>query len=198
MKTLSLSLFVALCSLITVACRQDMQNQPRYKPLGQNRFWPDGRDSRPIPAGTVARDELHADDAIHTGEANGEFLETIPLPVNMALLRRGRDRYDIFCSPCHGRLGDGNGMVARRGLRAPANLMDERSRQLPPGYVFQVITNGYGGMGDYDDQIQNVNDRWAIVAYIKALQLSRGAPLTDVPVDQRRQLNASSSAGGHE
>jgi mono/diheme cytochrome c family protein len=175
-----------------------MQNQPRYKPLGQNRFWPDGRDSRPIPAGTVARDELQANDATHTGEANGDFLETIPLPVNMALLQRGRDRYDIFCSPCHGRLGDGDGMVARRGLRAPANLMDERSRQLPPGYVFQVITNGYGGMGDYGDQIQDVHDRWAIVAYIKALQLSRGAPLSDVPTDVQTQLNGLSRAGGHE
>ena len=181
-----------------LGCRQDMQNQPKYKPLGQNRFWPDGRDSRPIPAGTVARDELHATDAIHTGEANGDFLDTIPVPVNMRLLERGRDRYDIFCSPCHGRLGDGDGMIARRGLRAPANLMDQRSRELPPGYVFQVITNGYGGMGDYGDQIQDVHDRWAIVAYIKALQLSRGAPLSDVPADARSQLDRSSTFGGHE
>lgn len=198
MKTLSLTLLITATTVMTVGCRHDMQDQPKYKPLGQNRFWADGRDSRPIPAGTIARDELNATDPVHTGSSNGTFLETIPLPVNMALLERGRDRFDIFCSPCHGRLGDGNGMVARRGLRAPANLMDKRSRELPPGYVYQVITNGYGAMGDYGDQIQDVHDRWAIVAYIKALQLSRGAPFSDLPEDARAQLTASSSGGGRE
>ncbi|MBV8073554.1 MAG: cytochrome c [Acidobacteriaceae bacterium] len=198
MKTHSICVLVVVACAITIGCRHDMQDQPKYKPLGQNRFWADGRDSRPIPAGTIAVDELNADDPTHTGQANGAFLDTIPLPVNMSLLERGRDRFDIFCSPCHGWLGDGNGMVARRGLRAPANLMDQRSRELPPGYVYQVISNGYGAMGDYADQIQDVRDRWAIVAYIKALQLSRGAPLSDVPDDQRAELTGSSTMGGRQ
>jgi mono/diheme cytochrome c family protein len=170
-----------------MGCRQDMQDQPKYKPLGQNTFFPDGRDARPIPAGTIARGDLNANDAYHTGASNGVFLDTIPVAINLNLLNRGHDRYDIFCSPCHGRLGDGNGMVAQRGLRAPANFHTARLRSVPPGYTFQVITNGYGGMGDYGDQIP-VDDRWAIVAYVRALQLSHDASLNDVPANARAQL----------
>ena len=172
------------------ACRQDMQDQPKYKPLGESRFFADGRQARPTPAGTIARDELNDTDAFHTGISNGTFLDTIPAQIDTTLLERGRDRYNIFCSPCHSRLGDGNGMVAQRGLRAPANFQDERLRSVPPGYIFQVITNGYGAMGDYADQIP-ANDRWAIVAYIRALQLSRNATLSDVPADGRAQLGAT-------
>jgi mono/diheme cytochrome c family protein len=166
-----------------------MQDQPKYKPLGENRFFPDGRDARPTPANTIALDELNNDDPYHTGVSNGAFLDTIPATVNVQLLNRGRDRYDIFCSPCHSRLGDGNGMVAQRGVRAPANFHTDRLRAVPPGYIFQVITNGYGGMGDYGDQVP-VEDRWAIVAYIRALQLSRDASLNDVPADARDRLGA--------
>jgi mono/diheme cytochrome c family protein len=169
------------------ACRQDMQDQPKYKPLGANRFFADGRDSRPIPAGTIARDELNAADPQQTGESNGAFLASIPGPIDSNLLRRGRDRYEIYCSPCHGRTGDGNGMVAQRGVRAPANFHTDRLRSAPPGYIYQVITNGYGAMGDYADQVP-VNDRWAIVAYLRALQLSRNANLNDVPTNERAQL----------
>jgi mono/diheme cytochrome c family protein len=176
---------LALCA----GCRQDMQDQPKYKPLGENRFFPDGRDSRPIPANTIAMDELNDDDPAHTGIENGAFIDTIPAGIDVKLLSRGRDRYDIFCSPCHGRLGDGNGMVAQRGLRAPANFHTDRLRSVPPGYLFQVITNGYGGMGDYGEQIP-VDDRWAIVAYIRALQYSRNASVSDVPADARAQLGA--------
>jgi mono/diheme cytochrome c family protein len=169
------------------ACRQDMQDQPKYKPLGENRFFPDGRNSRPVPANTIAIDELNVDDPNHTGVQNGAFIDTIPATINVQLLNRGRDRYDIFCSPCHGRLGDGNGMVAQRGVRAPANFHTDRLRSVPPGYMFQVITNGYGGMGDYGDQVP-VDDRWAIVAYIRALQYSHNATINDVPADARAQL----------
>lgn len=182
-------ILIAAAFALGTACRQDMQDQPKYKPLGQNRFFPDGRDSRPIPAGTIALDELNDTDAYHTGAANGAFLDTIPAHVDAQLMERGRDRYDIFCSPCHGRLGDGNGMVAQRGVRAPANFHTDRLRAVPPGYIFQVITNGYGGMGDYGDQVP-VDDRWAIVAYIRALQLSRDATLADVPAGDRSQLGA--------
>jgi mono/diheme cytochrome c family protein len=164
-----------------------MQDQPKYKPLGENRFFADGRDARPIPAGTIARDELSESDAFHTGAQNGAFLDIIPVPVNEELLQRGRDRFDIFCSPCHGRVGDGNGMIAQRGFRAPANLHTDRLRSVPPGYIYQVIADGYGAMGDYGDQVP-VGDRWAIVAYVRALQLSRNASITYAPADVRSQL----------
>jgi mono/diheme cytochrome c family protein len=180
---------VALLSLGT-ACRQDMQDQPKYKPLGENRFFPDGRNSRPIPAGTIALDELNDNDAYHTGVSNGAFVDSIPAQVDAKLLERGRDRFDIFCSPCHGRLGDGNGMVAQRGVRAPADFHTDRLRSVPPGYIFQVITNGYGAMGDYGDQVP-VDDRWAIIAYLRALQMSRDASVADVPADARSQLGST-------
>lgn len=194
MKTIRLVAVLAAV-VMSSACRQDMQDQPKYKPLGENRFFADGRDSRPIPPGTIARDEGDAADSLHTGNQNGagdqsgQFLDAIPMPVDMKLLQRGRDRFDIYCSPCHGRVGDGNGMVAQRGLRAPANLHTDRLREAPPGYLYQVITNGYGGMGDYGDQVLP-HDRWAIVAYIRALQLSRNQQASAIPAEARAQLAA--------
>lgn len=187
MKTNSSFVIILALLLCASGCRQDMQDQPKYKPLAESRFFADGRSARPIPAGTIARDELEDNDSFHTGAANGIFLASIPLPVNVQLLDRGQDRYDIYCSPCHGRLGDGNGMVAQRGVRAPANFHTDRLRSVPPGYIYQVITNGYGGMGDYADQVP-VSDRWAIVAYIRALQLSRNATVNEIPASARTQL----------
>lgn len=173
-----------------MGCRQDMQDQPKYKPLAESRFFADGRSARPIPAGTIARDELDDNDPFHTGAANGTFLPSIPVPVDSQLLHRGQGRYEIYCSPCHGRLGDGNGMVAQRGFRAPANFHTDRLRSVPPGYIYQVITNGYGAMGDYADQVP-VLDRWLIVAYIRALQLSRYATVDQVPANARTQLQGN-------
>src|SRR5690348_15718484 len=181
--------------LCAVGCRRDMQDQPKYKPLGASRFFADGRAARPIPPGTIARDELTNDDPVHTGAKNGEFLETIPLPLTQALLERGRDRFDIFCSPCHGRTGDGYGMVRQRGFWIPANLHTERLRAVPPGYIYQVIKNGYGAMPDHGDQIP-VDDRWAIVAYLRALQLSRNASLSEVPPEARADLDKEGARGG--
>lgn len=179
----------AAAAAATASCRQDMHDQPKYKPLAESSFFTDGRSARPIPANTVARDELNANDTFHTGEANGDFAQSIPIPIDMDTLKRGQERYTIFCTPCHSRLGDGNGMVARRGFRIPQNLLSDRIKQAPPGYIFQVISNGYGAMPDHRDQIPP-RDRWAIVAYLRALQLSRGAPLSDVPADARTQLEA--------
>jgi mono/diheme cytochrome c family protein len=174
--------------MFLVACRQDMQDQPRYKPLAGSRIFPDGRSARPIPANTVARDELDADDVVHTGKTpGGDWTDTFPVPVTLALLDRGQQRFDIFCSPCHARIGDGNGMVERRGFLRAADLHSDRVREEPPGYLFQVITNGFGAMPDYEDQIP-VPDRWAIVAYIRALQLSRNASLSDAAPDVRSQI----------
>ena len=169
-----------------------MQDQPKYKPLGASGFFADGRDSRPIPANTIARDELDDVNPSHTGAQNGTFLDMIPEPVSAALLQRGRYRFDIYCSPCHGRIGDGNGMVHQRGFWIPSNLHTDRLRGVPPGYLFQVISNGYGAMPDYRDQV-NPHDRWAIVAYLRALQLSQHASLTDVPPDVRQQLTSGAS-----
>lgn len=120
---------------------------------------------------------------------NGVFLDRIPVPVTREFLQRGQERFNIYCSPCHGLLGDGNGMIARRGFKIPPSFHTERMRQAPPGYVFQVITNGYGAMPDYADQIR-LQDRWPIVAYIRALQLSRNATLAEVPEESRSQLKA--------
>jgi mono/diheme cytochrome c family protein len=174
---------------ILAACRQDMQDQPKYKPLAASSFFIDGRSARPIPAGTVARDALNDADVAHTGEDNGGYATTIPLPITQALLERGRERFDIYCSPCHGYLGDGDGMVARRGFKIPPSLHHERVRQAPPGYIFQVITNGYGAMGDYGDQVPP-EDRWAIVAYIRALELARNATMADATPEGQAQLEA--------
>ena len=173
--------------LVVAGCRRDMQDQPKYKPLQASRFFVDGRASRPLPGGAIAIDELNEVDSVHTGAVHGQFLAQIPIPVNKALLERGQERYNIFCSPCHGYLGDGNGMIARRGFKWPANLQSDRLRAAPPGYVFQVISNGYGAMMDYSAQI-HVNDRWAIVAYLHALQLSQRATLNDVPQPRRSEL----------
>jgi len=191
----STSILVVFVSFLGAsACRQDMQDQPKYKPLAESKFYANGRSARPIPAGTVARDELNDDDSFHTGEANGVFLDTIPMAVNLQVLQRGRDRYNIYCMPCHGQLGYGDGMVARRGLRAPANFNSDRLRRLPPGYVFRVITNGFGAMPDYRDQIP-VRDRWTIIAYLRALQLSRNATIADVPAADRFKLGNGGAKG---
>ncbi|HTS28135.1 MAG TPA: cytochrome c [Bryobacteraceae bacterium] len=180
---------IPICLILLAACRQDMHDQPKYKPLAASQFFADGRSARPAPAFTIARDQLADTDEMHTGAAGGAFLASIPVPVDAALLSRGRQRFDIYCSPCHGRIGNGDGMIARRGFKAPADLNSVRVRRAPPGYIFQVIRNGYGAMGDYRDQV-SAADAWAIVAYIRALELSRGAILADVPDDQRAHLEA--------
>jgi mono/diheme cytochrome c family protein len=170
------------------ACRQDMQQQPKYVPLDRSWFFPDGRMARPIPAGTVTYDAANPEPAMDTGMLHGSFVTTIPLAVDTALLQRGHGRYDIYCSPCHGYTGDGNGMIARRGFKRPADLNDPRVRNAPPGYLFAVISNGYGAMSDYAYQIKDVRDRWAIVAYIRALELSRSAGVSDVPPEHMGDL----------
>lgn len=182
---------VCAAALITLAlmsaCRRDMQVQPKYTSLSPSSFFVDGRSARPIPAHTIALGHLDDNDSFHTGAVNGAFLDTIPIPITRQLLDRGQQRFNIFCSPCHGLLGDGKGMVARRGLKDPADLHTDRLRHAPPGYLFQVISNGYGAMPDYDGQI-HVADRWAIIAYIRALQLSRDATVADVPPQERKKL----------
>lgn len=189
--------WAALCLPLCLAgCRQDMHDQPRYKPLGRSDFFADGRASRPLVPGTVARGFLRDDTRLHTGKDAAGFLAEFPVPVDLALVERGRERYDIYCSPCHGRTGDGNGMVVQRGLRRPPSFHIERLRQAKPGYFYDVMTNGFGLMPDYAVQIAP-RDRWAIVAYVGALQLSQRATLDDVPPGQRASLDAPAPAAGH-
>jgi mono/diheme cytochrome c family protein len=189
----------ALCVVLLVAtaglglgCRQDMHDQPRLKPLGGSDFFADGRGARPLVEGTVARGQLREDEHLYTGKVGGQNATTLPVPLTRELLQRGRERYDIFCSPCHDRVGTGNGMVVRRGLRRAASLHDERLRGETPGYFFDVITNGFGAMSSYAAQVP-VDDRWAIVAYVRALQLSQRATLEDVPESERATLTAETA-----
>jgi mono/diheme cytochrome c family protein len=158
--------------LLLAACRQDMHDQPRYKPLAASTFFADGRASRPRVEGTVARGGLR--------------VET-ELPVTAESLKRGRERYNIFCSPCHGQLGDGEGMVAQRGFRHPPSFHLERLRRQGDEHYFDVITTGFGGMASYASRIP-VEDRWRIVHYIRALQLSQNARINDVPASERGKL----------
>jgi mono/diheme cytochrome c family protein len=124
---------------------------------------------------------------LETGRTDGQFADEFPFPITAEVMARGHERFDIFCSPCHGRLGNGDGMIVRRGFRRPPTFHQDRLRQVPPGYVFDVITNGFGAMPDYASQIP-AGDRWAIVAYLKALQRSQHAPLADLPPSERARL----------
>jgi mono/diheme cytochrome c family protein len=164
-----------------------MHDAPRYDPLEQNTFFADGRSQRPLVANTVPRGFLREDEHLYRGKVNGQLATEFPMPVHAALMLRGQERYNVFCSPCHGRTGAGDGMVVRRGYRAPTSFHDPRLRQAPPGYIFDVITNGFGAMPDYASQVP-VEDRWAIAAYLKALQFSQNATVNDVPADKRGEL----------
>jgi hypothetical protein len=185
MRAAACACVIVLC--FCAGCRRDMQDQPRYKPLRASRFFPDSRSARPIPRGTIAADELNDTDVVHTGLENGTFTSNFPMKISRPMLQRGQERYNIFCTPCHGFLGDGNGMIARRGFKWPADLHSDRLRNAPPGYLFQVVSNGYGAMPAYRDQI-SPQDRWNILAYVRALQLSRNATLADVPAEARTNL----------
>jgi mono/diheme cytochrome c family protein len=181
-------LVVVLLALGAAACRQDMHDAPRYKPLAASDFFADGRASRNLPAGTVARGWLRADEALYTGRANGELLAEFPFPITNTEMQRGRDRFNIYCTPCHGVLGDGQGMVVQRGLRRAASYHQDRLRDEKVGYFYDVVTNGFGAMQGYAEQIP-VRDRWLIVAYVRALQLSQHATMADVPADRQNDLD---------
>jgi mono/diheme cytochrome c family protein len=174
-----------------LGCRQDMHDAPSYSPLEASEFFDDGTSARQPVEGTVARGQLRDDEHLFTGRGGDGFATTFPFAIGAADLERGHERFDVFCSPCHDRTGAGNGMVMQRGFRRKSpSLHDERLRTVPPGYIFDVITNGYGAMLDYSSQIP-AEDRWRIVAYVRALQLSQNAAPDDVPADQREFLSAA-------
>ncbi len=173
--------------VIVMGCRQDMHDQPKYEPLEASMFFEDGRSSRPLVPHTVARGHLKADEHLYTGKTGGTHADTFPFPITRKVLERGMERYNIFCAPCHDRVGTGQGMVVRRGYTRPSSFHVDRLRKAPVGYFFDAMTNGFGVMPSYAAQVP-VRDRWAIAAYIRALQLSQRATVADVPEKGRSQL----------
>ena len=174
----------ALASLFLLAgcsLKQDMAQQPKNRPLSPSDFFTDGRSARPLVENTVPRGSLVLEELTVPKDSNA-----FPLPLTMELLDRGENRYKIFCSPCHGLQGDGNGMIAMRGMKHPPSYHQDRLRQVPNGYIYDVITNGFGAMFGYSAQVAP-GDRWAIVAYLRALQLSPNAKISDLPPDVREK-----------
>jgi hypothetical protein len=214
---------VPFMAVLLCSCRLDMHDQPRYKPLQPSRLFPDGRSSRPLPEGTVARGHLRTDRLLFTGRSDragvpnqttapvpqlaatksgtaeatsfdpGQATE-FPFPVTRQLVERGRDRYEIFCTPCHAYNGHGRGMIVQRGLSPAPSFHSDRLRGAPVGHFFDVITNGYGAMYSYASRV-GVNDRWAIIAYIRALQLSHNSRIDEVPPQDRAALGPPTQPG---
>ncbi|HYJ93347.1 MAG TPA: cytochrome c [Vicinamibacterales bacterium] len=188
-NSLRLRTIAVLAMTVTLgACRQDMHDAPRYEPLEASAFFDNGGSARMLVANTVPRGYLREDELLYTGKASGQFANMFPMAVTADVMARGQERYNVFCSPCHGRTGVGNGMIVQRGFRQPPSYGEQRLRDAPAGYFFDVMTNGFGAMQDYAAQVP-VADRWAITAYIRALQLSMNATVADVPADRRSDLD---------
>ena len=202
---------LAVAGAVFVAgCHTDMWVQPKiHEPLQESHFYADGMTSRPLVKGTVPRGHLRTDEPFYTGFKDGKLLTEFPLPVDEDLIRRGQERFSIYCTPCHGQIGDGKGMIAQRGftLRRPVgNYHTERLRKMPVGHFYDVITNGYGAMYSYAARVEP-RDRWAIVAYIRALQLSQSATEADkaeadskypMPPAVKEEEAAPAEGGAHE
>ena len=213
----------ALATLALTGCERgmhEMYDQPKYKPLTSSPLWPDGNSSRPqvpgtqpysagalagVSSGRMGRVALVPPAGPVTGvDANGNPLaragaaaspgQSNPLPITLKLLERGRQRFDVYCAPCHSRAGDGDGMIARRGFPHPPSYHTAALRNAPDNHFYKVITNGYGVMYSYADRV-SPHDRWAIVAYIRALQLSQHAPKSDLSAEDLQKLGASNSQG---
>jgi mono/diheme cytochrome c family protein len=192
-RNLALLILVAAAAL---SCRQDMFDQPKLRPLQASTFFEDGRASRPLPEDTVPRGAPLGDDLLSTGRVAGEVVDRFPFPITAAILDRGQERFDVFCSPCHGRTGNGDGMIVQRGFKVPPSFNSDRLRQAPAGHFFEVMTRGFGVMYDYRSRI-TPEDRWAIAAYIRALQLSQhaGADDLDAAKAEAAQAAAARKAG---
>jgi mono/diheme cytochrome c family protein len=173
--------------LLIGGCRLDMHVQPKYKPYVPSTFFDDGRSERPVVPGTVARGQLRTDELLYTGKLNGVLADSFPFPIKQGALERGRERYNIYCSPCHDYTGGGRGMIVQRGLPAPPSYHIDRLRTAPVGHFFDVMTNGLGRMYSYAARV-SPEDRWKIAAYVRALQLSQHAAVADVPESERPKL----------
>jgi hypothetical protein len=184
-----------LCAvtMLVAGCRLDMHVQPKYLPYEPTNFFGDGRSERqPVP-GTVARGHLRLDELLYTGKENGALADKFPFPITRADLERGRERYNIYCTPCHDYTGTGNGMIVQRGFPPPPSFHIDRLRTAPAGHFFDVMTNGFGAMYGYAARIEP-EDRWRIAAYVRVLQQSRHASVEDVPAAERRKLARDSSS----
>lgn len=181
---------LGLLSMFAYGCHLDMDDQPKYKPLAASKFFSNGQSSRPLVEGTVPRGDAHTDEYLYTGKKDGKFADAFPYPITREILERGKDRFTTFCTPCHGQLGDGEGMVVQRGFPKPPSYHADTVRTEPAGFYFDVITKGFGRMYSYAPSVP-VHDRWAIVAYIRALQLSRRIPVSEVPDSIRATLEES-------
>jgi len=182
---------LVFCLLLLTACgNPEMKDQKKYEPLEPSGFFSDGKSARELLPNTVAQGNVRTDSLLYAGLENGKVTTTFPFTITQAVLLRGQERYNIFCSPCHGYDGYGKGMIVQRGFSPPPSFHQDRLRNAPVGHFFEVITNGFGAMYSYGDRIQP-EDRWAIIAYIRALQLSQDAKLTDVPPAAQPTLKAS-------
>jgi mono/diheme cytochrome c family protein len=178
-----------LALLVVSGCRSEMYEQPRYEPLEPSTFFDNGSSARPLVAGTVPREDVRgalpagaSEDEFNTGWSKGRLAEVVPFPVDKAVLERGRQRYQIYCIPCHGESGDGRGMIVRRGFNPPPPYYSEELRKKPIGHFVDVMTRGFGTMYSYASRIPP-RDRWAIAAYIRVLQLSQHVEKGDVRVE---------------
>lgn len=197
MSRQGLTVTTAMLSVLALAgCRQDMHDQPKFFPQRGTSFYADGRSVRPQVENTVARGQLHEDSYFYTGLNNGVEGSTMPFPVTLDVLARGQERYNVYCTPCHSRVGNGAGMIVERGYSKAGNFHTTRLMSAPLGHFFNVMTNGYGSMPDYSAQLTPA-DRWAVVAYIKALQLSQNAQPSDVAAGEHVQplTDIASQAG---
>ncbi|MEO8215916.1 MAG: cytochrome c [Acidobacteriota bacterium] len=187
-------LIVAVSAFALSGCRppQDQANPPSFEPLDQSSFFDDGGSARPLVEGTVSRSDVVGDELLLTGKQNGQLANVFPFPVTDQIMQRGQERYNIYCTPCHGRTGYGDGMVVQRGYKQPPSYHIDRLRQEPVGHFVDVMTNGFGVMPSYRPQI-SPQDRWAIAAYIRALQLSQNATMAEVPPDQASKMNRGGS-----
>ena len=195
-----LSATVALLALLTTpGCDMlDMYDEPRFEPLEASTFFDDGTSARPLVAGTVARGDLREDEAFYLGKVDGTYVTELPLDLNRALLLRGQQRFNIYCSPCHGRVGDGNGMIVQRGFRRPPSFTStDRLLNAPVGHFYDVISNGFGAMPSYASRVEP-HDRWAIIAYIRALQRSQNGSVDDVPAELRDEIAESEAVQEQE
>ncbi len=184
---LAVALFALAGCGNTLYGAQLMRFQPRYDPLEASTFFEDGHSARPLVEDTVARGQLHLNDPMYSGRVDGKYAPDFPMPITRDVLERGQEQFNVFCAPCHGEVGDGQGIVVQRGFKQPPSFHQDRLRQVPPGYFFYVMTNGFGAMYSYNTRV-SPEDRWAIAAYIRVLQVSQHADSSVVPADEMQKL----------
>jgi len=179
-------------AMLIAGCRLDMHIQPKYLPYEPTNFFGDGRSERQPVTGTVARGQLRLDELLYTGKENGVLADKFPFPITHADLERGRERYNIYCTPCHDYTGQGVGMIVQRGFPPPPSFHIERLRTAPAGHFFDVMTNGFGSMYSYAARV-GPEDRWRITAYVRVLQASRHGSIDDVPAAEQQKLTQSAA-----